>query len=59
MRPSTDGSSHTPIAAVWGTSVPSSASMMRHSRMMPLSRSAGAAAGGMRITPWKSPRRSS
>ena len=59
MRPSTDGSSHTPMAAVWGTSVPSSASMIRHSRMMPLSRSAGAVAGGIRITQWMPSRVSS
>ena len=37
--------------AVCGTSVPSSASMIRHSRRMPSSRVAGAVGGGMRITP--------
>ena len=59
MRPSTAGSVHTAMASVCGTSVPVSASMMRHSRTMPSSRDDGALFGGMRMAQCRSPRRSS
>jgi hypothetical protein len=50
-------SPHIATAAVQGTSVPVSASMMRHSRRMPSSRLAGADGGGIRIAQCRPPRR--
>src|SRR5436190_5452689 len=43
-------------ARVCGTSVPSRAWMIRHSRRIPLSLSAGASGGGMRMAQCSSPR---